>query len=84
MTLTLSDRTRRQYNCRKKQRNITMRDWRQLYQKYRGQWVALGADRMTVIAHGSSRREVKEQAAKLGNPHPLVLRFPEELTAFAG
>jgi hypothetical protein len=61
-----------------------MRDWRNLYQKYRGQWVALADDRMTVLAHGSSRREVKEQAVRLGNPRPLVLKFPEELTAFVG
>jgi hypothetical protein len=61
-----------------------MRDWRKLYQKYRGQWVALGDDRITAIASGRSRREVEEKAAKLGYSDPLVIRLPEELTAFAG
>jgi hypothetical protein len=61
-----------------------MRDWRPLYKKYRGQWVALGDDRMTAVASGQSRREVEEKAAKLGHTDPLVIRLPEELTAFAG
>jgi hypothetical protein len=61
-----------------------MRDWRSLYKKYRGQWVALGNDRETAIATGRSRREVEEKAAKLGHADPLVLKLPEELTTFAG
>ncbi len=61
-----------------------MRDWRPLYKKYRGHWVAIADDQMTVIASGLSRQQVREQAAKLGHSHPLVLRLPEELTAFAG
>jgi Family of unknown function (DUF5678) len=60
------------------------RDWRELYKKYRGQWVALADDLMTVIASGQSRHEVKEQATKLGHPHPLIIKLPDELIAFAG
>jgi hypothetical protein len=61
-----------------------VRDWKELYQQYRGQWVAIDDDLMTAIAHGESRREVKEAAAEKGKPNALVLKFPDELTAFAG
>jgi hypothetical protein len=61
-----------------------MRDWRELYKKYRGQWVALKDDGVTAVASGRSRQEVEEKAAKLGYSDPLVVRLPEELTAFAG
>jgi hypothetical protein len=40
--------------------------------------------RMTAVAHGGSRREVKHAAVKLGHPRPLVLKFPDKLTTFAG
>jgi hypothetical protein len=63
---------------------MATRDWTKLYEQYKGKWVALADDRMTAVASGDSRREVKEQAAKLGHPKPLVLKFPEELTVFAG
>jgi Family of unknown function (DUF5678) len=60
------------------------RDWKKLYQQYRGQWVAIDDDLMTAIAHGESRREVKEAAVQQGKPNALLLKFPDELTAFAG
>jgi hypothetical protein len=63
---------------------MAARDWSKLYRQHRGQWVALADDRMTAVAHGGSRREVKEAAVKLGHSHPLVLKFPDELTTFAG
>jgi hypothetical protein len=43
------------------------RDWRKLYQQYKGQWVALKDDEQTVVAHGPTLREVLEQATK-GSP----------------
>ncbi len=60
------------------------RDWRKLYKQYRGQWVALAEDMMTVVAHGEARNEMRQHAASLGYPDALVLKFPEELVAFAG
>ena len=44
---------------------MAARDWSKLYRQHRGQWVALADDRMTAVAHGGSRREVKEAAVKL-------------------
>jgi hypothetical protein len=61
-----------------------VRDWTKLYEQYRGQWVALADDRITPIAHGKSRREVKEAAERLGHQDALVLKFPDELMTFAG
>jgi Family of unknown function (DUF5678) len=60
------------------------RDWSELFEQYKGKWVALADDRMTAITSGDSRREVKEKAFELGHAKPLVLKFPDKLTAFVG
>jgi len=61
-----------------------MRDWSKLYQKYRGQWVALKDDHVTPIVAGASRADVKTKAAELGYPKPFVVKMPDDLMAFAG
>ena len=63
---------------------MAARDWSKLYKQYRGRWVALADDEMTVITTGNSRRDTEEKAAKLGHADALILRFPEKLEAFAG
>jgi hypothetical protein len=63
---------------------MAARDWRKISRQYRGQWVAIADDMMTVITNGTSRLDVERKAAKLGHTDVLVLRFPEEITAFAG
>lgn len=59
------------------------RDWRELFQQYKGQWVALADDRKTAVAHGKSRREVEQRATELGYPDLLMVHLPDKLTAFA-
>jgi hypothetical protein len=63
---------------------MAARDWSKLYKQYKGKWVALADDRMTVVATGKSRRDTEDNAAKLGYTNTLVLKFPEKLEAFAG
>lgn len=60
------------------------RDWRKLYQQYKGQWVALADDEMSVIASGPTLREVLEQATKLGYKRPYVTKLPADLRVFVG
>jgi Family of unknown function (DUF5678) len=63
---------------------MAARDWSQLYKKYRGQWVALKDDEMTVIASGPTLREVIEKASRLGYLEPHVVKMPADLRIFVG
>jgi hypothetical protein len=60
------------------------KDWRELYRKYRGQWVALEQDEVTVVAAASTLKEARQKAREAGYPHPIVTKMPRELTYFAG
>jgi len=55
-----------------------------LYEKYRGQWVALKNDHVTTVASGLSRADVKAKAAELGYERPFVVKMPSGLTVFTG
>jgi uncharacterized protein DUF5678 len=64
---------------------MAARDWRELYQQYRGQWVALKEDEMTVISSASTLKEVLAEAARLGYPNPpRVTKMPSDLRVFVG
>jgi hypothetical protein len=63
---------------------MAARDWRELYKKYRGQWVALKEDEMTVIASGPVLARVIKEASKLGYPEPHVAKMPTDLRIFVG
>ncbi len=64
---------------------MAARDWRKLYQQYRGQWVALKEDEITVIASGSTLKGVLAEAAKLSYPDPpRVTKMPSDLRVFVG
>jgi hypothetical protein len=65
-------------------KTMAARDWSTLYQKYRGQWVALKDDHITPVASGTSRADVKAKAAELGYERPFVVKMPSDLTVFAG
>jgi len=60
------------------------KDWTNLYNEYRGQWVALQDDETTVITSGATLKEVLVEAKKLGYSDPIVHRVPEKITAFIG
>jgi hypothetical protein len=61
---------------------MAARDWSQPYKKYRGQWVALQDDEMTVIASGPTLREVIKQAHQQGYSEPHVAKMPTDLRVF--
>ena len=64
---------------------MAARDWQELYKKYRGQWVALEADEMTVIASAPTMRAVLKAAAERGHPNPpRVTKMPADLKVFVG
>jgi len=59
-------------------------NWENIREKYKGQWVALEDDEVTVVASGRSVREVLEKAKGEGHTEPIVAFMPRELVSFAG
>lgn len=59
-------------------------DWTELYKKYKGFWVALKDDEVTVVATGKTPQEALENAKKKGYPDPYLTRVPEEIVSYVG
>jgi len=59
-------------------------DWTNIYQNYKGRWVALEDDEQTVVGSGESAREAFDQARTNGCEQPILTRMPEELIPFVG
>jgi len=59
-------------------------DWTKIYKKYRGFWVALKNDEITVIGSGKTAKEAFEMARKKGHEKPILTRMPEELVTYVG
>ena len=59
-------------------------DWTQIYEKYKGLWVALKDDEKTVVGSGKTAREALESAVKKGYDEPILTRMPHTLMPFVG
>ena len=59
-------------------------DWTHIYKKYKGLWVALKDDEVTVISSGKSAKEAWDKALKKGFQKPILTRMPEKLLPFVG
>jgi hypothetical protein len=59
------------------------RDWTHLFENYRGKWVALADDEVTVLAAADSAKEAYAAALKRTSL-PILHRVPESLDLFAG
>lgn len=60
------------------------KDWSQLFAKYRGQWVALADDELTVLAAAATARDALAASAAKGSPEPILYRVPHTLDALLG
>ncbi|MFF7525955.1 DUF5678 domain-containing protein [Streptomyces pseudovenezuelae] len=63
---------------------MAARDWSKLYQKYKGQWVALQQDQVTVIAAAATLAEAMDKANQLGFDDPIMTKVPGELKLLVG
>ena len=52
--------------------------------KYAGKWVALKADRKTVIASGKSLKNTFKAAKAKGYSEPILTRMPSTVRSFIG
>ncbi|MBI4160303.1 MAG: hypothetical protein HY506_00150 [Candidatus Yanofskybacteria bacterium] len=59
-------------------------DWTKIYEKYKGLWVALLDDEITVVGSGKTAKEAWEQAQKRGYKKPILTRMPEKLIPYVG
>ena len=59
-------------------------DWTKIYDKYKGLWVALEEDEVTVIASGKTAREAWEKAREKGYEKPIMFRVPTEIIPYIG
>jgi len=59
-------------------------DWTEIYNKYKGLWVALDDDEVTVVGHGKTAKEALLNAQKAGYPEPILNHFPEKLLPYVG
>ena len=59
-------------------------DWTKIYEKYKGLWVALADDEMTVLASGKTAKEALEQAQERGYKNPILSRMPERMVPYIG
>jgi hypothetical protein len=58
------------------------KDWTHLFERYRGQWVALADDETTVLAAAATAKAAHAAALKRSET-PLLYRVPDTLEAFA-
>ncbi|MEK7620026.1 MAG: DUF5678 domain-containing protein [Patescibacteria group bacterium] len=59
-------------------------DWKPIYKKYHGQWVALDDDEVTVIASGKTALEALAAAQQVGKEKPILAQMPEKLLTYVG
>jgi hypothetical protein len=59
-------------------------DWTEIYNHYKGCWVALEDDEQTVVGRGESAREALDEARANGCEEPILTRMPQELIPFVG
>ena len=60
------------------------KDWTKLYKKHKGMWVALADDEETVLGFGNKLIDARAKAIKKGQNNPILMRVPDELTAYVG
>ena len=54
-------------------------DWKPIYKQYRGKWVALKNDEVTVISSGDTLQEAYDKAVVAGFSKPIMANMPENL-----
>jgi hypothetical protein len=59
-------------------------DLTHLIKGYAGRWVGLKDDEQTVVASGSTVKEVMEQAKDKGYEKPILFRVPTQVMPYVG
>jgi len=59
-------------------------DWTHIYKKYKGLWVGLQDDEVTIIASGNTVEDVMEKSKKKGFDSPILFRVPDRIVPYIG
>lgn len=59
-------------------------DWTKLFKKYKGMWIALEDDEVTVISTGATAKVALDKAKKSGNNNPILFRVPNKVLPLIG
>ncbi len=59
-------------------------DWTNIYKKYKGLWVALKDDEVSVIASGKTVKEVMNKSQNEGFSEPILFKVPERIIPYIG
>jgi hypothetical protein len=59
-------------------------DWTKIVNKYKGLWVALERDEITVIASGKTAKDAWNKAQNKGFKKPILARMPLHNLPFIG
>ncbi|MEX0616745.1 MAG: DUF5678 domain-containing protein [Candidatus Woykebacteria bacterium] len=59
-------------------------DWTPLFEKYKGKWLALKEDEITVIGVGSTPKEAWDKAQKEGYASPILTNIPDKIVTYIG
>ncbi len=59
-------------------------DWSGIFKKYKGLWVALAQDEITVLASGKTAKQAWNKARKSGYEKPILTKMPSELITYVG
>lgn len=60
------------------------KDWTKIYKKYKGMWVALADDEVTVLGAGKSLNEALNVAKNKGYSNPIFTHMPDKMISFVG
>jgi len=60
------------------------KDWTKLYKQYKGMWVALSEDEVTVFGAGKTVHEAVTNAKKKTNKMIFLTRIPKTLDVYIG
>lgn len=55
-----------------------------IYKKYKGLWVALKDDEITVISSGKTAKEAYQKAQDKGFKMPILMNVPQKASYFVG
>ncbi len=64
--------------------NFHMKDWTNIYKKYKGSWIALEDDQETVIAAAKDVKSALKLSESRGNSDPILFRVPDKIVDFVG
>ncbi len=59
-------------------------NWTNIFNKHKGQWVALDTDEQTVLGVGRTAKEALAKAKENGYQSPILTHMPEEIVSFVG